>query len=114
MHLPLPWVAVLAVPFWGVTNMRAVPFIFPYIAGTAYAPGPQPYSPGESVMVNIGGLMGRNASPQMWPGTVPTLRTLASNPGTPRARASIPVVDNFAPLPSNYLYIDGFVSKSKG
>lgn len=49
-----------------------------------------------------------------WPNAVPTLNALANDPGTPRARAIIPVVNRYAPLPTNDLFIGGFVGKSQG
>lgn len=94
--------------------MRNTPTFFPYHAGMAYAPGPQPNSPGNSHLPWAGGFMGASASKQPWPGAVPVLHVLANNSGTPRARAPLPVVNRYAELPSDYFVINGFVGKSKG
>jgi hypothetical protein len=93
--------------------MRAVPFFVPYIAGVEYAPGPQPYNPGESHQP-WAGHMGLQFNPLPWPMFVQPINALANNSGTPRGRPIRPDVDRFAYLPSDYLYIAGFVGKSQG
>lgn len=92
---------------------RGVPFFMPYIAGQQYAPGPQPYNPGESHQP-WAGHMGLQYNPLPWPGIVQTINALANNSGTPRSRAILPEVDRYATLPSDYLFIGGFVGKSQG
>lgn len=94
--------------------MRNTPFILPYHAGMAYAPGPQPNNPGQSHLPWAGHSMGASASKQPWPGAVPVLRVLASNSGTPHARASLPIINRYASQPSENMTIGGFVGKSKG
>lgn len=90
--------------------MRGIPFSVPYIEGTQYAPGPQPNSPGNSVAI----WPHTTANLVPWPIPVPSLVALANNAGDPRMRAPIPVVDNYALLPENYLFITGFKGKSQG
>lgn len=87
-----------------------LPFHFPEISGKKYAPGSQPYSPGVSHADWPGAVFG----PIPWPGVVPVLNTLSSNPGTPTGRAVIPVVNRYSPLPMNNLFIAGFTGKSIG
>ncbi len=89
--------------------MRGIPFRVPNTASLIYDPGPQPFDPGQSVK--------QVATPftlKPWPIGVPTLRTLLSYPGTPRARAPVAVNNQYSPDPSNYLFIAGFIGKSKG
>lgn len=87
-------------------------FRFPYIAGTRYEPGNQPNNPGEP---GSGGMM-ENAAvrPIGWPGFVPGLLMLNGNPGVPRLRAPLPVVNQFSTLPNRYLFLGGIVKKSQG
>lgn len=91
--------------------MRGGIFQLPNLASLAFAPGPQPYSPGNSTFQYAGS--GADY-PIPWPGLVPTLNTLLSAPGQPRNRADTAVVDRFGTIPHNYLFIAGFVGKSKG
>ena len=86
-------------------------FHMPYIAGRAYTPGPQPYSPGESAPV---GWPGAVFQPTPWPNAVPTLSTLANFAGIARARGEVAVNNQYASLPENNLFIGGIVGKSKG
>jgi hypothetical protein len=90
--------------------MRGFPFIIPNITPTVYDPGPQPNDPGQSVRLT------RNSplTVKPWPNAVPSLITLLSTGGIARARAPVSVVNNYSPDPSNYLFIGGFVGKSKG
>lgn len=53
-------------------------------------------------------------NPIAWPNVVPVINALANNSGTPRNRASVPVVDRYATDPFNYMYLSGVVGKSKG
>lgn len=84
-------------------------FNMPNIRGTVYAPGWQPYSPGNSHIA----WSGATFNPIAWPKTVPVINALANNSGTPRNRASVPVVDRYATEPNNYMYLAGVVGKSK-
>lgn len=86
-------------------------FHVPNIAGRQYAPGWQPNSPGESSPV---GWPGAVFQPTPWPNAVQSLSTLANFAGIPRARGELPVNNRFAELPSNYLFMSGFVGKSLG
>lgn len=86
-------------------------FNVPNIVGKKYAPGWQPNNPGES---STPGWPGASMQVLPWPDAVPVLNTLANNPGIPRARAPVPVVDRYADSPENYLFIGGAVSKSQG
>ena len=88
-------------------------FHVPYVQGNVYAPGPQPKSPGESHLP-WAGHMGLQYNPLPWPGAVPVLNLWASNPGTPRERAPVPVVNRPAPLPTEFFYMKDFVGKSQG
>lgn len=92
---------------------KAFPFNMPNIAGNVFAPGPQPYSPGESHLP-WSGHMGLKDCPQSWPGQVPVLNVLASFEGVARARAQTPFVNRFSPSPSDYLYLQDTVGKAKG
>jgi len=93
--------------------MQGTPFVFPYLANQfAFDPGPQPYSPGQSNSVARRALNPFTLKP--WPNVVGSINALMSSPGTPRMRAPVPVVNNYGPNPSNYLFIGGIVSKSKG
>lgn len=75
-------------------------------------PGPQPYNPGQSDSVARARLTPYTVKP--WPIVVGTINALMSSPGIPRARAPVPVVNNYGPNPANYLFIGGFSGKSKG
>ena len=88
-------------------------FRIPNIVGRIFAPGAQPYSPGNSHQA-WGGHMGMQFSAMPWPTPVQSINALANNSGTPRSRAPIPVVNRYSPLPSDYLIIGGIVEKSKG
>lgn len=93
--------------------MPAFPFNFPNIAGNVYAPGPQPYSPGNSHLP-WAGHMGMKDSPQPWPGQVPVLSMLASFGGVARMRAPLPIVNQYSYLPSEYLYMNDTLGKAQG
>lgn len=111
----LQWVVPPLATFTGADMYTPprIPFRIPNLAGTVYAPGPQPYNPGESVQP-WGGFMGLKNAITPWPLMVPVINALANNGGTPRSRAPIPVVNQYSPLPSELLYIKGFIGKSKG
>lgn len=85
-------------------------FNIPNIVGRQYRPGRQPNSPGDSQI--DAGLFHFRSIP--WPNAVQTLSTLASIPGIPRAQALQINNNSTAVLPSNYLFISGFVGKSRG
>lgn len=85
-------------------------FNMPYIAGTVYAPGIQPHNPGESNAPHTGALF----NPLGWPTKVGVLNLLIGNPGQARARGPVPVNDQYASLPENWLFIAGFQGKSQG
>ncbi|HKY44761.1 MAG TPA: hypothetical protein VJM50_16840 [Pyrinomonadaceae bacterium] len=87
-------------------------FNMPDNSGKKYAPGWQPYSPGNSSTPGWSGGMDFMGVP--WPTAVPSLNALASDPGTPRARAILPDVNRYAFLPTNDLFISGIVGKSQG
>jgi len=87
-------------------------FRMPDNSGKVYAPGWQPNSPGNSSTPGWNGGNYFNAVP--WPNAVPSLNALANDPGVPRERAPIPVVDRYAFLPEQYQFITGFVGKSQG
>lgn len=97
---------------FSIGNFLAGLFRMPDNSGQQYAPGWQPNSPGESSTPGWSGGMDYMLVP--WPNVVPTINALANDPGTPRARAIIPVVNRYAPLPTNDLFIGGFVGKSQG
>lgn len=88
-------------------------FNMPHIAGWQFAPGPQPYNPGQSVMP-WAGHMGLKSIGLPWPGVVGTINALASDPGIARARAMVPVVNRVSFEPYDYLTIGGFIGKSQG
>lgn len=87
-------------------------FNVPDNSGKQYAPGWQPNSPGNSSTPGWNGGQTFNMIP--WPNAVPSLNALANDPGTPRNRAPLPVIDRYAFLPDQYLFIQGFVGKSQG
>lgn len=87
-------------------------FRMPDNSGKTYAPGWQPNNPGNSSTPGWSG--GMDFMPIPWPTAVPTLNALANDPGTPRERAIIPVINRYAYLPTNDLFIGGFVGKSQG
>lgn len=89
-------------------------FRVPNIAGRTYAPGPQPNAPGVSFLPWLGHALGLSASRQPAPTPVGVINLLIGNPGTPRNRAPVPVVNQYGPLPTDYLTIGGFVGKSQG
>lgn len=93
--------------------MRGVPFMMPHIVGTQYAPGPQPNAPGNSHLP-WAGHMGMKDVPMPWPRTVGTISALANFAGVARNRAPVPVVNQYAPSPSDYLIFQGFIGKSQG
>ena len=85
----------------------------PYLANQfAFDPGPQPYNPGQSDSLARAALTPYTVKP--WPNVVGSINALLSSPGTPRLRAPTPLVNRYSPNPENYLFIGGFVSKSKG
>lgn len=84
-------------------------FNVPNVQAAYYAPGPQPNAPGESYIYP-------NFPQQQlipWPNAVPSLIALANTPGVPRDRALQIDNNSTAVLPSNFLFISGFVSKSR-
>lgn len=85
-------------------------FNIPNIVGRQYATGAQPNTSGETVTPWQGSVYELKA----WPNTVPSLNVLANNSGVPHSRAPIPVIDQYAYSPENYLFIGGTVSKSGG
>lgn len=87
-------------------------FNVPDNSGKRYAPGWQPNSPGNSSTPGWSG--GMNFMMIPWPDAVPTLNALANDPGTPRMRAILPDINRYAFLPTNDLFISGFVGKSQG
>lgn len=87
-------------------------FTVPDNSGKSYAPGWQPNSPGNSSTPGWSG--GQDFTMVPWPNAVPSLNALANDPGTPRERAVIPVVNTYTFLPEQFLYIGGFVGKSQG
>ncbi len=94
--------------------MRGIPFRIPNIAGNVYAPGPQPSDPGESYLPWAGHSIGARNSPMPWPTMVAVFNLNIGNSGTARMRAPLPVVNTYASLPNNYLFIGGMVGKSQG
>lgn len=88
-----------------------VGFFMPNIQPRHYDPGRQPYNPGESQIDYIGN--GRYRSIP-WPNAVPVLHVLSSNPGIPRDRALQIDNNSYSYLPANWLFISGFVGKSRG
>jgi hypothetical protein len=89
--------------------MRGVPFRMPNIQSLAYDTGYQPFNPGESdaAFFPAGQLL-------PWPRVVGTINALANDPGTAHMRAPLPVVNQYAPFPANYLFLSGVVGKSQG
>lgn len=87
-------------------------FHVPDNSGKRYAPGWQPNSPGNSSTPGWSGGLDFTNIP--WPNIVPSLNALANDPGTARARAILPDVNAYAFLPTNDLFIAGFVGKSQG
>lgn len=82
-----------------------VPLYYP----DRYVTGPQPFNPGEpnSSWVN-------EPRSIWWPNVVGVLNVIIGNPGTPRGYPISPLITGIAPLPSDYLYMRGFVGKSLG
>lgn len=92
----------------------ALPFVVPYIAGASYAPGLQPNSPGESA-IEYGGIpFGGFYHGIPWPNAVPSINALASFIGSARDYPIASVNNAVATLPTQSLFIGGFVGKSKG
>lgn len=89
------------------------PFHIPNIVGREFAPGPQPYAPGNS-HIPWGGHMGMQFSAMPWPGSVPVLNVLASFQGIARMRAPLPIVNQYATLPSEYLFMNDTAGKAQG
>lgn len=93
--------------------MNSIPFVVPYIADQfVYDPGPQPNNPGVSVSPWKRFMNPATVKP--WPRLVNTFGNFNSSPGMPRLRAVLPIVNNYSPLPTNFMFIGGFVQKSKG
>lgn len=87
----------------------AIPFRMPNIQGRRYAPGPQPNSPGESCSP-----YGTYYHAVPWPNAVGTVGALANFAGVARGQP-IGIVNNaVATLPTENLFIGGFVAKSRG
>lgn len=94
---------------------NAIPFRIPNIAGSQFVIGPsQVFNPGEPNSTWKQSDLGMADDPKPWPHFVGVINLLIGNPGMPRSRGQIPVVDRFAPNPENYLFLGGVVSKSKG
>lgn len=93
-------------------DFLAALFRMPDNSGKRYAPGWQPNSPGNSSTPGWNGGMTFMAVP--WPNAVPTINALANDPGTARARAILPDINRYAVLPTDTLFIGGFVGKSQG
>lgn len=91
----------------------SIPFHFPYIAGGAYRPGPQPNSPGESSMP-YGGVPGGFFHGVPWPNGVPVINALANFAGFPRDYPIASVNNATSTLPTGFYFIGGFSGKSKG
>jgi len=87
-------------------------FNLPDNSGKVYAPGWQPNNPGDSSTPGWTG--GMNFMPVPWPNAVPSINALANDPGTARTRAILPDINRYAFLPTNDLFIGGFVGKSQG
>ena len=85
-------------------------FHMPYMASNVYNPGHQPNNPGQTP----GFPNGLNFNLLPWPDTVPTINALSNNPGTPHARGIQIQNNQYASLPSNYLFVSGVVGKSLG
>lgn len=93
--------------------MRGIPFSFPNLANQfVLDPGHQPYNPGQSDSVAKARLSPFTLKP--WPNVVRTINALLSSPGTPHMRGATALVNNWSPVPANYLFIAGFSGKSKG
>lgn len=93
--------------------MRGIPFFIPYVANQFFPdPGQQPLNPGVSVSRSKAFQSPFTLKP--WPNLVPSLNALMSSAGTPRLRAPTALVNNWSPVPANYLFIAGFSGKSKG
>lgn len=86
-----------------------LPLLYPYIAGKKYAPGRQPNAPGESCLP-----YGSFFQKIPWPTQTGLINALSSFAGVPRDMPIAPVNNATTVLPANYLYIDGFVGKSRG
>lgn len=95
-----------------IGNFLAAFFRVPDNSGKQYAPGWQPNDPGNSSTPGWNG--GQTFMPVPWPNVVPSINALASDPGTPRARAILPDINRYAFLPADNLFIGGFVGKSQG
>ena len=85
-------------------------FKIPNLASLSFDAGAQPLNPGQTPSAFF--LTPYTKKP--WPGIVDVLRMLANNPGVPTSRAPVPVVNQYAVLPDNNLFIGGFVGKSQG
>ena len=87
-------------------------FNFPNNVGVTFEPGLQPFNPGPP---GSGGVMEFAANlVTPWPYMVPSITMMQGFFGIPRVRAVLPVVNRPAMLPSNDLFIAGFVKKSQG
>lgn len=88
-------------------------FKIPNIQGQNFTAGNQPFNPGVPPS-NWAGYMGLQFVPAIWPGIVPVINALANNPGVACNRAMTPLVNNYAPLPTENLFIGGINGKSQG
>lgn len=88
-------------------------FKIPNVQGNVYTPGNQPSNPGVPTPA-WAGHMGLRLAPKSWPGPVPVINALANNPGMPRNRAPVPVVNAYSPLLVEALFIGGINGKSQG
>lgn len=71
--------------------------------------GAQIRDPGEPYTPPVVGFR-----PLYTPNWVPVLHMLGSDPGTPRSRAVLPLVNRYGPLPTDYLFVAGVAQKSQG
>jgi len=84
-------------------------FVIPNLQSLVPITGQQIYDPGEPFTPPVVGF-----SPLYTPNWVPVLHVLGSDPGTPRNRAVLPLVNRYGPLPTKNLFIAGVAQKSQG
>lgn len=89
-------------------------FIMPYIAGTQYVTGNQPFSPGQPNARWKQSDLGLADDPKPWPSQVPVINLLIGFGGVVQPRAVIPLPDVWQTVPFNYLFLGGVAQKSKG
>lgn len=83
--------------------------VTPQLQGRNYDPGIQIYSPGESAYPNRA-----YPHPIPWPNAVPTLNVLLTFSGVARDQPIQAENNRYSTLPEKWLYIAGFIGKSKG